>query len=144
MDIVIRIVDVSDAAAIAEINKLEMGYEYSVKETENKINFLLDSKHDKIFVAELNSRTVGYVHANDYDTLYFNHFKNIMGIAVLKEFQHKGIGKMLMSEVEQWARETGAIGIRLVSGETRKEAHEFYRKCGFSYGKEQINFKKIF
>ena len=144
MNIIIRQATTSDARDIANINKFEMGYDYPVKSTEIKLVLLLNSTQDKIFVAESNHQVVGYIHANDYDTLYFDHYKNIMGIAVLNEFQHKGIGQMLMSAVEKWAKETDAVGIRLVSGKSRTIAHEFYRKCGFTDGKEQFNFKKHF
>ena len=45
-------------------------------------------------------------------------------------------------QVELWAKDTGAAGIRLVSGAERTDAHEFYRHCGFSGDKRQLNFKK--
>ena len=144
MNVIIRIAKIEDAGAISKINKLEMGYDYPIQKIEDKLCIILNSQHDKIFVSEYNGQVVGYIHANDYDTLYFNHYKNIMGIAVLSEFQHKGIVKMLFSAIEKWAKETGATGIRLVSGKERTAAHKFYEKCGFLGGKEQLNFKKIF
>lgn len=67
-----------------------------------------------------------------------------MGIAVSSDFRKKGIGKMLLNEVEKWARDTGAYGIRLVSGATRTGAHAFYSACGYIGNKEQKNFKKMF
>ena len=36
----------------------------------------------------------------------------------------------------------GEAGIRLVSGSERLDAHAFYRKCGYTGDKQQINFKK--
>ena len=69
--------------------------------------------------------------------------KNIMGIAVSNDHKRKGIGRALLQQVEQWARDTGAVGIRLVSGASRTEAHTFYRRCGFDGSKEQINLKKM-
>lgn len=70
--------------------------------------------------------------------------KNIMGIAVLGQHKRKGIGKALLQKVEAWALQTGASGVRLVSGAARKEAHAFYRHCGYEGNKEQINLKKMF
>ena len=67
-----------------------------------------------------------------------------MGIAVSRKYKRKGIGRALLQQVEHWARETGASGIRLVSGATRTDAHAFYRRCGFEGNKEQINLKKMF
>ena len=50
---------------------------------------------------------------------------------------------IIRNAVEQWASETGAAGVRLVSGGSRADAHAFYRHCGYVDGKEQLNFKKM-
>jgi len=134
----------SDANAIWQLNCDEMGYQYSLDDTVLNIARLLSSNADKIFVAVSDDLVVGYVHANDYDLIYAPHMKNIMGIAVSSDYKKRGIGRALLQYVEDWARETGASGIRLVSGATRTEAHTFYRNCGFTGSKEQINLKKMF
>lgn len=108
------------------------------------MEYLLKSEKDKILVATVHNIVVGYIHANDYDTIYAPHMKNIMSIAVLSEYKKHGIGKAMLKEVEKWAKETGTSGIRLVSGSTRTSAHEFYRRCGYDGGKQQLHFKKYF
>lgn len=133
-----------DAQAISLLNEFQMGYKYSITETREKIVQLSSGKTDKIFVAVMDGNVVGYVHANDYDTLYIPRMKNILGIAVDEDYKHQGIGHMLMNAVEAWAKESNAKGIRLVSGITRTTAHKFYENCGFSEGKQQINYKKFF
>ncbi len=144
MDYQIRECNIEDIKSICQLNNKEMGYEYSEEHTKEKLNKLLKSDKDKIFVATVQNMVVGYVHANDYDVIYAPHLKNIMGIAVSSEFKKKGIGKDLLRAIEEWAKETGACGIRLVSGVTRTDAHEFYRHCGYDGCKQQINFKKLF
>ncbi len=144
MDLLIREAIESDATAIWQLNATEMGYEFPLDSTIDNLIKLIHSPSDKIFVAVLDRSVVGYVHVNDYDLLYAPHMKNIMGIAVSREFKQKGIGRALLQQVENWARETGASGIRLVSGATRTDAHAFYRHCGFEGNKEQINLKKMF
>lgn len=134
----------NDAEAISELNNLQMGYRLSIKETYERLCKILVSEKDKIFVASIEGKVVGYIHANDYDLIYFPHMKNIMGIAVDEKFKRQGIGRLLIDAIETWARNTNAVGIRLVSGTTRTGAHEFYRCCGFGGEKEQINFKKVF
>lgn len=133
-----------DAIFLYELNNNEMGYDYPRDKTESKLRELLKSNKDKIFVALMDNIVVGYAHANDYDVIYAPHMKNIMGIAVSSHFKKQGIGRALLAAVENWAQETGASGIRLVSGATRTGAHEFYRHCGYSGDKQQINFKKMF
>lgn len=144
MGYIIREAVLEDAVAICELNSKEMGYEYPLSRTREKLSQLLHSDTDKIYVAVCENAVVGYVHANDYDLLYASHLKNIMGIAVFREYTKIGIGKALLSKVEEWAKETGAKGVRLVSGSTRTEAHEFYHRCGYSGDKQQLNLKKIF
>lgn len=87
---------------------------------------------------------MGYVHLADYDLLYADHMKNIMGIAVDPSCRRLGIGKKLLEAGESWAKETGADGVRLVSGETRTGAHALYRSLGYEGNKMQLNLKKLF
>ena len=134
----------SDANAIWQLNFTEMGYAFPLDATIDNLSKLLHSPSDKIFVAICDGSVVGYVHANDYDLLYAPHMKNIMGIAVSSPYKRKGIGSALLQYVENWALETGASGIRLVSGATRTDAHAFYRRYGYEAIKEQINLKKMF
>ena len=144
MDILIREAQIRDAQAICRLNRDIMGYDYPEEETKKKLYASLQSERDKIYVAAIGDVVVGYIHANDYDVLYFPTMKNIMGIAVDTAYRRRGIGKALLAAIEAWAVETGATGIRLVSGAERKEAHVFYRNCGFIGEKQQINFKKEF
>ena len=144
MDFVIRECRIVDADAIQKMNSKEMGYTYIKEQTERKLEMLLASDKDKIFVALVGNIVVGYIHANDYEVIYAPSMKNIMGIAVSSEYRRMGIGKALLEKVEEWAKETGASGIRLVSGGTRTGAHEFYRHMGYDDGRQQLNFKKIF
>jgi len=140
----IRRCELGDAPAIYELNRREMGYEYPLEQTARKLERLLADDAHRIYVAEWDGTVVGYIHAQDYDVLYAPHYKNVLGIAVFAEHRHQGIGRMLLSAVENWGKETGAAGIRLVSGAGRTGAHAFYRHCGYDGGKQQINFKKIF
>ena len=144
MEFEIREATIADADEIYILNRDEMGYEFPVEQTKEKLIKLLSNSSDKIFVAVAENKVVGYVHANDYDVIYAPHMKNIMGIAVSKDYKRNGIGVALLQFVENWAKQTGASGVRLVSGESRTGAHEFYRHCGYVGGKKQINFKKIF
>ena len=121
-----------------------MGYEYPTEDTKKQLIQLLNDCNHKIYVATIEDKVVGYVHGNNYNLLYAPPLKNIMGIAVSSNFRKNGIGKMLLNQVEKWAQDTGAYGVRLVSGATRTSAHRFYISCGYNENKEQKNFKKMF
>ncbi len=144
MDMIIREAVQSDAQSIWQLNCDGMGYSYPLDSTRENLENLMQSASDKIFVAVMGNQVVGYVHANDYQLLYAPHMKNIMGIAVNKDYQHRGIGSALLRQVEHWARQTGAAGVRLVSGATRSGAHAFYHQCGYTGDKAQLNLKKMF
>lgn len=144
MNFLIREASVSDAEAIQKLNRDEMGYDFSVSETKEKIVKISNSKSDKIFVAVIGGKTEGYIHANNYELLYAPRMINIMGIAVSKMCQRNGIGKALIMHTEAWAKETGAAGIRLISGLERTEAHDFYCSLGYIQNKHQLKFAKYF
>lgn len=143
-DVLIRDAVCADAEAIFHLNTVSMGYDYPAHKTRRALEQLLASGKDKILVAEQNSAVVGYLHLNDYDLLYSDHMKNIMGIAVDPDCRRMGIGRKLLEAGESWAREQGATGIRLVSGEKRTGAHKFYQALGYVSSKRQLNFKKSF
>lgn len=144
MSFLVREATASDAAAIWELNALEVGYQYPLEATIQKLDTLLNNKSNRIYVAVSEGLVAGYVHANDYDVIYAPHMKNIMGIAVSSSYRRQGIGRALLQQVENWALPTGAAGVRLVSGMTRTEAHKFYHSCGYTGDKGQLNLKKMF
>lgn len=144
MDLIFREARVQDAEQLSVINRDALGYDYSPALTENKLRKLTESHTDKIFVAVADGLVVGYIHSADYDVIYADRMKNIMGLAVLSEYRKCGIGRALLEKAEKWARETNAVGIRLCSGSQRTDAHKFYEHCGYVISKEQKNFKKIF
>ncbi|MEZ3496502.1 MAG: GNAT family N-acetyltransferase [Lachnospiraceae bacterium] len=137
----IRTASSKDAAAIAELCRESLGYAC----TEERVAVRLsqcDSARERIFVACQDGTVVGFIHAQIYQTLYFDALVNILGLAVFAEARRQGVGTALLRETESWAAEVGAVGIRLNSGSTRTDAHGFYRHAGFSEEKAQIRFLK--
>lgn len=88
------------------------------------------------------SLIAGVIHVEKYNVLYFPTMANILGIAVAANFRRQGIGSALLKRAEEWARENGAFSMRLNSGESRKQAHEFYRAQGYTDDKKQLRFIK--
>ena len=50
---------------------------------------------------------------------------------------------MLVEAVENWARETGAAGVRVNSNENMNDALHFYKSMGYEYIRTQYNFRKM-
>lgn len=136
---IIREATIEDAFAICNISCADLGYDCSCEFVSTRISNL-DKGREKVFVAEVNEIVAGYIHAEKYQTLYFEPMINILGLAVSSEFRRRGIGRMLLKRAERWANEVGKI--RLNSGASRKETHSFYRAMGYNNEKGQIRFIK--
>lgn len=140
--ITVRECALTDCESIYLLNKNDLGYDFPIEKTAKRLQMILKSEKDKIFVAEYGGKVIGYIHACDYDVIYGPSMKNILGLAVDSHYRKLGAGKALLTAAENWAKETGSAGVRLCSGAQRKGAHEFYKRCGYICSKEQLNFKK--
>lgn len=143
MNIIIRKAIVEDYFSIYELNKNDLGYDYSPEKQKEKLKKVLADNKQEVFVACCNNQVIGYIHIADYsDVLYADNYKNILGIAVNQQYQKNGAGSALLSAAEGFAKESGAVGIRLSSGFERTEAHKFYLSNGYSEKKSQKKFIK--
>ena len=143
-DFIIRQAEITDAEDIYYINKTSLGYDYELKKQRNNLEAVLNDKTQVIFVADSSDKVVGYIHLTSYDVIYTDTYKNCLGLAVDNDYKRMGIGSALLSQGEIWAKENGAIGIRLCSGVERENAHKFYKSQGYIENKLQKNLKKVF
>ena len=140
-DIIIRQAKIEDYKDICKICCDDLGYNCSEELVKERLGGL-DKNDERVLVAVYNSEVVGYLHAQIYKTLYFEELINFLGLAVSKEYRNKKVGTRLVNEIENWAKENGIKKVRVNSGFSRKEAHEFYRSLGYNNEKEQIRFLK--
>ncbi|MCL2628389.1 MAG: GNAT family N-acetyltransferase [Oscillospiraceae bacterium] len=144
MNAIIRDANNDDYEAVYNLNLTGLGYDFPIEETKKRLAQVLEKPNVKLLVAEIDGSVAGYIHAVDYDCLYHNSLKNILALVVDGRFRGKGVGRQLLSAVEDWAKYDGACGVRLVSGMDRTGAHSFYKSCGYSLRKDQRNFIKVF
>ena len=144
MDILIRPASENDYETICRLNHEALGADYDAESTLLRLKYLIKQTDHKIFVADCGEIAVGYVHAANYDCTYSGPVKDIKSIAVDFQFHGIGIGRALLSTVEQWAKETGAVGIRLTSNVKRENAHKFYLACGYTNPHNSKKFYKFF
>ena len=141
----IRQATASDIPAMNELFRKDLGYaECRLEIVENQFA-RLDNSREAVFVAEAEDEEgciAGVIHVEKYNVLYFPTMTNILGIAVAADFRRQGIGSALLKQAEEWARKNGASSMRLNSGESRKQAHEFYRTQGYTDNKKQLRFIK--
>ena len=141
----IRKLKTEDAESIQRICEASLGYSVSIEIVMRQIQKLSeDVNHHYIYVYEDEElqTVVGFVHAEVYESLYSYAGLNILGLAVLPEFQGKGIGKELMHHLELKAKDNSVSFVRLNSADYRVEAHKFYESIGYECDKTQKRFMK--
>lgn len=140
--ICIRRATVYDTQAICFLNSTSLGYDYDLEKTKVKLSKIILDNSQAVFVADTDKKVVGYIHIANYDVIYADNYKNILGIAVDNDYKRQGIGTDLLTAAEKWATENSAVCVRLASGIERTDAHKFYTKLGYSEKKLQKNFRK--
>lgn len=138
----IRELKQSDVYTIRHINALSLGYDIPLELAERQFMRCTSSKYHILLVHEKNQEVTGYIHAQVYESLYSDSGLNIIGLAVLPEYQGNGIGSLLLEAIENIAKDKGYSFIRLNSAEHRTQAHCFYEQNGFLSDKLQKHFIK--
>lgn len=136
----LRDITILDANEIQKISNFELGYDVDLDIVKKQIEKLTnDNKHNIIigFENEQTRKIVGFVHAELYESLYMDTGLNILGLAVDSNFQGQGIGKKLMSAIEDYALKNNISFIRFNSNVRRTEAHKFYESIGYVCDKTQ-------
>ena len=136
----LRNITIFDAQEIQSISNFELGYDVNLDIVKKQIRkFTNDNKHNIIigFENEQTRKIIGFVHAELYESLYMDTGLNILGLAVDSNFQGQGIGKKLMSSIEDYALKNNISYIRLNSNVRRIDAHRFYESIGYVCDKTQ-------
>ena len=140
-EVMLREISIADAKAICAIccNDLDCPCDIALVEKKiKKLNF----DREAVYVAVMDDAVVGFIHVEQYDTLFLESMANILGIAVHSEYQHHGVGKVLLQAAEAWAAKKKITAMRLNSGSSRTNAHSFYAHLGYRLEKEQLRFVK--
>jgi len=116
-----------------------LGFTAEAQSMKDRIKATLCLDYHKIIVAEVSGQLVSFVHFFEAPSLLTERTVEIGGLAVLKAYRRKKIGKRLMRSVEDWAAKRGCNSILLATHEDRSDAVKFYESLG--YDKE---FKTFF
>tara|TARA_R110002073_G_scaffold3998_5_gene26943 strand:+ start:541 stop:975 length:435 start_codon:yes stop_codon:yes gene_type:complete len=105
-------------------NRMSMEELASIGITVESMRAAIQGSH-KGWLAEEDGKVVGFA-MGDYDA------GELTVIALLPEFEGKGIGKSLLNNVEQWVHSTGCKSIWLTTDmDTSLRAYGFYIKHGW-------------
>ncbi|MBJ9721001.1 GNAT family N-acetyltransferase [Acinetobacter calcoaceticus] len=127
----IRSAKLEDTQAICDLLK-QMGYPQSLALIQEKFEILNNDSNSQILVAEEGGRICGFL------SLYFipqialqGDFAKVCYLCVDENMRSKGVGHLLVQEVEQLARRRGCDRMELHSGMQRPLAHQFYLREGY-------------
>jgi GNAT superfamily N-acetyltransferase len=142
MSLSIRVSRVSDARDIAALTG-QLGYDVEPPAVEVRLARILAREDQTVFVAELDGRPVGWVHAAMWQDIEAEAFVVIGGLVVDRNCRGKGVGRRLMEEAEEWTKARGCSIVRLWSSSARTGAHRFYEELGYTNIKTQHSFAKV-
>ena len=140
MEILIREIEENDYLALLPLWRQFGGYA-TADNIVSHYNRIKDDEHYKTFIALHDMEIVGFITSVRYYGIGIEgSYMVIIGIAVKNEMQNKGIGKKLIQQMENYAKEKGVFSIYLNSDFKRTDAHTFYERNG--YGKHSYGFGK--
>lgn len=137
----VREIEITDYHDIHILSK-ELGHFCSIEKVKDRITYITKNTKDIILVAQQNNEVIGFIHGSPYELLYSDSIINILAFVVKEEYRNIGVGSVLLKSLEDWAKEKGYFGIRLVTRFERIDAHRFYQKHGYINRKNQKNFIK--
>ncbi|MCJ8011841.1 GNAT family N-acetyltransferase [Paenibacillus sp. KQZ6P-2] len=117
---------------------------FTEEKVKEKIEIIKNKTKDMIFVCEQNNEVIGYIHGSPYELLFSDPLVNVLGFVVKQKYRNQGIGSMLIERLEQWGKDNGFSGIKLLSHPSRIQAHRLYERRGYKFTKDQKNFIKKF
>lgn len=148
MKLVLEAATNSDAAELAALHaaasqeltrQFGRGVWSSVQTERAVLNQMRRPEFERILLARNKGRIIGALRLATkkpwaIDTAYFTAARRplyLTGMAVLPEFQRRGVGRFLMKEAEAQAHAWPADAIRLDAFDAGAGAGPFYAKCGY-------------
>lgn len=139
MNVTSRKAEPKDAAPIAELSN-QLGYQTSIDQTQHRLSEVLSNPDHCVYVVLDADRIIGWIHGFYALRVESGSFVEIGGMVVDETFRRKGIGKMLVQHIIEWAHSKKSKKIRVRCNTVRKDTHQFYQNIGFAETKEQKIF----
>jgi GNAT superfamily N-acetyltransferase len=101
---------------------------------------LSSTKHFGAFSEENDLVGIVSIFYKDHDAIETKNVFQIRGMASSKSYRGHGVGRLLLSAVESYAKKQGAI---LIWANARTSAIGFYTKLGYSLASEEFHIKGV-
>lgn len=127
-------------ALAMEVHSLHVGWRPDIYEMPPEIypmeRFSAALERKELYVARLNGDIVGYaaikMRSFDWAGMVKRRVLFVDELSVSAEHRRKGIGKAMMMEIREIAKEEGCSDLQLSVYPQNREAVAFYEACGFS------------
>lgn len=116
---------------VVELQKTLVPFELTGEEAAARLEYILSNPDYALLIAREGDEVLGTVTGICCRALSMP-FLVIEDVVVREDCRGKGIGKVLMDELDRFALENKCEYAILVSSGFRKEAHKFYEKQGFT------------
>ena len=140
MSVSIRLAQVADTDHLVRLTA-QLGYDITTEEASARLQRVLERPDQRFFIAD-DGRPVGWLHAARVEYFESGDCVVINGLVVDSDCRGAGIGRLLLQQAEQWAREEGIGIVRVWSSDQRHRAHRFYAREGYEIVKTQLAFVK--
>ncbi len=120
----------------AELIKFESRFSNNITsniQIEGDYNYIFNDDKSILFVVELDNKIIGFIYAyeKELDEVFINKEVFIEAIFILEKYRNKGIGKLLMKELEKWCYAKNIKYIDIDVMKNNKEALSLYGKIGY-------------
>jgi GNAT superfamily N-acetyltransferase len=129
----IRLARTADAEAVTELLR-QLGYpQEGVATTAARIEAWDDDAASAVYVADADGDVLGVVavHLSPFFERTGS-WGRIVALVVSDRARGRGIGGQLVTAAESFAARRGCVRMEVTSSDRRQDAHEFYRRRGFT------------
>ncbi|HTH47272.1 MAG TPA: GNAT family N-acetyltransferase [Candidatus Limnocylindria bacterium] len=131
----------ADEAALAALTA-ELGYPTDPGAFHVRLESILATSGNAIFVAETEIGVVGWLHVFLRPLLESDLSAEIGGLVVASAARRLGVGRGLITAAESWAQAQGARLLTVRCRTERLEGNRFYEALGFRVAKVQNVWRK--
>jgi len=138
----VRTACAADAAVLAQLST-QLGYPADTAAILRRLARIEAENIGVVFVAQDgHGRVLGWTHVLSRLLLEQDEYAELVGLVVDDGARSAGIGALLLSAAEDWARSRNLGILRVRSNVVRERAHRFYLRAGYVERKRQVVFEK--
>ena len=131
--VILRSPSPGDLAGFAEF-LAELGYPASPEAVERRLARLTESPDVLVLAAESSAEPVGLVTAHLVQVIHVDEpVAMLTALVVSDRHRGRGVGRLLVDAVENWAQHRGARRVSITTGLAREGAHAFYERLGYQH-----------